>query len=593
MAQDKLRLSQLLNVGQLRAEHHKHQGKSLFEYIKTALIKDEKDFFEMFTTADITQIEGYEKHLYVEPREYLFGQDFAWEWIKKENGEVEYKDYTNSEALIALTKEGKPKGIFLVGDIGCGKTTFVRHFQKLFEKTVDNNICMLMDFSDWANKIHTEDHFRILKLERLQTMLAEIDKKIVSCKLYDEYLKFILLNANHPEFTDYLAKWYTGEDINWKDFQSFRNAWCQKNPERSISLGCRFLGNKGYKILLILDNIDPIPLAYQERFARDALDLVHTGNIQVMITLRFCSLKLSAHVAKAYKLVIVLKLDLPSIRELIDKRMKYFIYDKMTREKYDIKWDFATLKDVTKERIIQIINYINDNLLSDELINTFICISDLNIRFILVNYLSILDSKHISLSADVIHGFFEDKIKFRDISPVKSYDLLLMSVIAKQGVLYSNNDSPVENVYDVYSPARGSYFPNLLKTYLLRLMYNLTVRKSWSGESKTFVTRETLIQQTETLGWGKPAINEALRELEMKSLIFGYDSDSFEYISEFTLSNNGCFYESRVCRMVYYMFFMLFDFPIKRARIDKYFKSVEVDSFGEEYYSLRDEFESL
>lgn len=598
MESSRIILSEHLNKQELKRKHYIY---TLFETLNSIFIKEKKNLYDVVTRGNITKLADYEKLLYVEPLPYIFGKDYVWEDIMKEadknikgTEKVRMKDYTDTEKLMAIVSDGEMKAIFLVGDIGCGKTTFIHHFKTIFDN--EKQFCILIDYLKEGSEeleINRESDYLDMRSEHYKKIDSEIVKRLRKDGLYDEYLDYILENARHTAFSKFKVQSDRGEKIDQREFREIVTPWSAENPLKSISLGFRFLRTRGYNVLLVLDNADLIPGFYQERLARNALELVDLAEIQVLVSLRFYSFGQSYNVMSGYRWGYIMKIDLPPIKKLIKKRIDYFILNKMDKEQYTVRIESGITITVHKERISELLAFVNDNLLDKDLMGLLIRVSDLNIRFILASYMAILRSQHIRLSADLVYKFYEDRTKFREISPERSHDLLLKSLISSGEILYDHEKARIENVFHTYNISYFDYFPDLLKIYLVRVAYNMSVHQEGGEEKRTFFEKRVLVAEMEKLGWKKAAINDALQELTYRALFFGYDAHSFEYMNRIMLSNSGCLYHIRICRMVYYMFFMAFDFPIREDRLLKYFAKGEVNEFGEYQLSLREEFNSL
>ncbi|MFH1219040.1 MAG: ATP-binding protein [Candidatus Eisenbacteria bacterium] len=583
----KVILAECIHEDVLRHEEH---SNTLYQYIKRILMHEGKDHLGLFGR-DAKDVPGYESLLYVEPRELKEKVDYVWEDIKRRTKDIEFRDFTDTDELYGLVADGAKKCIFLLGDIGCGKSTFIDHFRKAYDARAEKPLSIFFDFSPWRDKINSESDYAQMKGECHGEVGEAIADTIQSNGLSEAYYTYVVRNAKHRSFRKYKAILDNHEKINVDQLRKDIESWEEKNQLKSIVLGFRFLRGHGFKVLMLLDNVDPIPISYQESFARDALELSHLADIQVLITLRFYSLDLMANVAGGYRLAIFMRIDLPPIRELIEKRVKYFIFDQMEKSEYNIPWNGITLW-ISRQRMIEIVNYVNKNLLDDELIGTLICLSDMNIKWILLNYSAVLDTKHVNLTPDIVYSFYQERYKPDHIFTMKSYDLLLKSVITNKGILFTQKGSRVENIFRLYTPVREKRFLNLIKAYLLTIMYRLSVQKAGLENERSFVDKETIIAHAIALGWSRSTINAALRELYFKALLFGYESDSFEFTSRLALSNSGVYHYSRVSLMVYYLFFMFLHFPVEDTKLEGYF-SETTDSFGERKYMLRGEDKSL
>ncbi|MBU1495137.1 MAG: metallophosphoesterase, partial [Actinobacteria bacterium] len=132
---------------------------SIWDYIRNICIVEQIDYNQIITRNAIDE-EGWESSLFIEPGKYIYQHDYVWDSIKKREPGRILSDHTNSEELLALTRDGKRKGIFLMGDIACGKTTFVTRFSKLYCDTIPQAFCLLEDFSKWRNRINSEEAFQ-------------------------------------------------------------------------------------------------------------------------------------------------------------------------------------------------------------------------------------------------------------------------------------------------------------------------------------------------------------------------------------------------------------------------------------------------
>lgn len=585
-----IRLSSSIHPNSVRRNR---SSKTLFGYIKSVFVPERLPFLDVFTR-DAKDFPEFESKLYVEPQRHVHKDDYVWRDAKRRQPDARFLEYTSSDELLAHVSDGHHKGIFLMGDIASGKSTFVNHFKSLFEKEISRPLCIMLDFAKWRGRIDSERQYRAMKGDCFDKLNFEIETVLREEGIEKDHNEFLVRNARHSSFKRFRRTYDYGKLPVEEELQDSVDEWQIENPYESVRQGFKFLKHIGFNILVIFDNVDPIPICYQEKFAQDTLELVYGAGIQVIVPLRFYSLESMANVAGIYRCCIFMRLDLPSIKDLIERRVKALITDRLTKEEYEIPTGTGEeIIRIHRDSLVKLLEYVNERILSSELEKTFLSISDLNIRFILQNYRAIIDSKHVYISPSLLYNFYERDKGADKIFNVKPHDLLVKSVVTERKLLFRYNVSRIENVFNTYSASRGDYFPQLLKLYLLEMFYRLSVSKTQDTLRHDFVNRYVLYEKLESFGWDISAISAAAEELYKKTLLFGYESDQFEFNTRLALSNSGYLYRTLMIRMVYYMFFMLFDFPLPESRILLYFDKKEIGDPPTNAYKLKSEFSPL
>jgi len=573
------RLSERLNV---RIRTRTRNIYTPYDYLKEVLVKSKRNFLKVFS-ADIINYDNFEEDLYIEPRDVLYETGDPWRNLSNRD-KVEYRGYTNSEELEAILSDKERLGIFLVGEIGMGKSTFIYRFHKAFNMK-DGQISIYLDFSEYRDGINSMADYDTMRHEyfsRLEKTLYEI---LRDNNIFDSFLKYVIRESYDENFIEMTIRMDEGGTLNMKKVGPQVRQWGRQNYLKYISFAFRFLKSKGFHILLILDNIDPIPVRFQEQFANNSLELVNMGDLQVIVAIRYYSWKIMTRVASGFRKCLILSINLPNICDLINKRVEYFIFNNLHEEFYKINIGKYSNLVISKDSLEELVATINSIIFGDRVIDSFILLSDMNLRLLMQNYVSIIDSRYINLNPKILHKFFEKKITDTKIFNISGYDLLLKSILSESGVLYKYDSGRIENVYNLYSIEKANRFTNLLKIYLLNIIYNMSVIR----DRRRFIKKNDIIAETLKLGWRRNEILAALREMYSKTLLIGYSSSLFDFNDEIAPSQNAFLYKNKISRMVYYMFFMSFDFPMPESRILKYFfKRVTEDGADFEFILRRE-----
>jgi len=382
----RIRLSEKLCV---EATRLKGKTVTILDILKRMFKDEGKDALKMFVRDDITEINNWENILYVEPKAYLFEDDYSWRDIKDRNRSLDIDEYATTEDLLEIFGDINKKLVLLFGDIGCGKTTFVKHFKIEFDKNIKGKkLCINVDFQ--GATVISENTYLMTKYDKISEIEKACYNHLIKEKQLDGYFKYVLENAQHPDLQNIQVLQSMGKHIKPYQLTKAISEWRTGNIQHALELISKYLRSINYHILIIFDNVDPLPISYQEQFTKEVLNLVYTIGIQALITVRFFSAQNIIEVGNVMGNFIpfrIMKLDLPSIPELLAKRCEYYIFEALKKDEYtfEIRGVGVTFK---RKRFFELIKYINTNLLTEYLLEIFITISDMNIVFMLDNYFS-------------------------------------------------------------------------------------------------------------------------------------------------------------------------------------------------------------
>lgn len=221
-----------------------------------------------------------------------------------------------------LTEAISNRPIALVGDVGVGKTSFLKHLMYVsayreFQKA-------MYVYIDLGRRGVFYDHPKDLVLDALETSLLEryqidiMDSEFVMEVYKDEIKRFDRTiwgrkkNTDHPKYEDKLF-----EELD--RLQSNRS----EHTRRSVSYLCKKLRKQ---VIIAIDNADQRPLNVQQEAFVIAQNLASEWDATVFISIRpktfYYSKRSGALSAYPHR---VFTISPPRIDEVIDKRLKFAI----------------------------------------------------------------------------------------------------------------------------------------------------------------------------------------------------------------------------------------------------------------------------
>lgn len=181
-----------------------------------------------------------------------------------------------------VTAGMRRRPIILLGDVGVGKTMFLRHLLKIEAKTaLERAIVLYIDFGKEPALAEQLQSFVLRKVESQLLSDYEIDvdeRQFVRGVYHGELLRFARGIHSDLKKTDETA--YLGKELEFLE---------RKLTERSAHLKSCFEHLwKGHKrqIVVVLDNIDQRPIEFQEQVFLIAQSLAETWPSTVFVSLR-------------------------------------------------------------------------------------------------------------------------------------------------------------------------------------------------------------------------------------------------------------------------------------------------------------------
>lgn len=556
------------------------------------------DVSAAFAPDDPSDDDDFLEHLYVEPSNYLYGRDRVTRDAERKFKNIGPIRSIDTKKLWARLADGSPKATFIFGDVGSGKTTFVKHFMKFYGKKQKKGLAFRMSFQGYDD-MEDDNDFKAVYNSLVDELEQDLWKYLVDSDLRPDYAQFVLNGKSDRRFRKFRRQQDQGR-LDTEDLDQKIEMWGQRSPEVAARSELEFLRSRGYRILLILDDVDPLSYKYQKKLAKKSLKFVEREKVQLIVTLRFFSLSVIGKLvnldaafgpyAKLYNL------DIPSIPDLVTKRLDHMVFSRIPKNSFRIplRPDRRTGEIVTKDTVIGVTRFLCERMLLGEVQPVFIALSSLNIRVILRNVQSIMESMHIGNVPEILRTYHRRPTLVKLLTPGRAYDIMVRSVTTNGDMLYNRGSSSVENVYRTYGVSKRWKSAFLIKVYLLRIIYE---QSSTTGRGRTrqfdFVSKSEVHGWASELGFSLKIVEKALENLFEKGLLFGYEADNYKDTKRMTLSNCGVQYEQRIRRSVYYLYFMAFEFLMSEDRIQGHFLG-EADDEGMMWHSVnRDRYENL
>ncbi len=436
----------------------------------------------------------------------------------------------------------KRRAIVLLGDVGVGKSIFIRHLVRISAKDIfDNALALYIDFG---------------KEPALAENLEGFVLNICSAQLY----KIHDIDIENDRFVRGV---YHGDLLRFQ--KGIYGSLAQSNPTAYKERELEFLGekiadraahlraclthiSKGQKrqIVIFLDNIDQRPIDFQDRVFLIGQSFAETWPATVFISLRpdtFNSSRVKGSLA-AYQ-PRVFTISPPRVDLVIKLRLKYVS---------DYLRDTGTLSSLGPNLSVRsgsLLSYV-DVLIesferSHQLVEFIDNLSGGNTRRSLDFLMTFIGSGHVD--AEKILSIAENQ-GFYTI-PIHEF---MRSVIYGDFERYDSSASPITNIFDISSPDGREHFlmPNILAF----------VERSGSSGQQGFVEAGRVQEFCQALGFFPTQIDFSLKRAVERKLLEQSPQFSQEPATAFRITTAGSYSYKELPRYFSYIDAMTVDTPI-------------------------------
>jgi hypothetical protein len=452
----------------------------------------------------------------------------------------------------AVNKSGEPldmleesigrRPILLLGDVGVGKTSFIRHLIKIDAKDFFKSaIPIYLDLGSNSTLSHPSQLKGIVVTE-IQRQLDElyginIHERNFFMGVYDKDIK----------------KWQIGIDVDIRESNpalyaerrhAFLTAKISDKVEHLKQAIRHIVKGQRKPIVLFIDNLDQrIDNDFQQQAFLIAHEMSANWEVIVFVTLRpetFHQSRrtgvLSGYHPKAFTIAP------PRVDQVIKKRLDYAL--KITSTEFSVGRQQGSTAKVTALR--DILQSLRDTMESSN--NIISCVDNLS-------------GGDTRISLDIMRGFFgSGHVNTRKIAETPGYRIpvheFIRAIIYGDYVHYDPAKSPlIANLFQVSSPDPKDHF---LSPIILLGIRNLRTQGSEGG----FVPTASVFQMAQGLGFSPAQIQASLQRCHDKKLLqtsARLPVGSSEYIR---VTSTGVYHAQELIKVFQYVDAMIVDTPI-------------------------------
>jgi hypothetical protein len=366
-----------------------------------------------------------------------------------------------------------PKVIVVHGGIGHGKTMFIHYFFKVFldQKTQEGKAIPFKYIIEDANELAIID--RGDGKEARRAVYAEFDNKLTrkllrECGL-DNFAKYLVENASY--FADYSLT-HSIDKVCFESINEMIENYKKEYPHEYFLSKLRFISDSVSpgKLILVLDNVDPLPERTQCALFEYLLRLVNATGITAIITIRnlqSAALNISLTLTKRAFDFFPFSLTPPLVEQVIARRVKYHID---TGKHKDLFKDFKLLPKLTVEDFSSAMQRFVMSFFIQKTNNAIMNLTNLSIPDSLMHAGILLSSGYVDINRLIPH--IAPPKKEEEISPYEEkiwpnipYSVYLKSIILRNYPYYFPEKSLVINLFDNNEP--GNPLNHFLRYWLL------------------------------------------------------------------------------------------------------------------------------
>jgi hypothetical protein len=387
--------------------------------------------------------------------------------------------------------------IILVGDVGVGKSMFIKHLIKVDAKDIlDKAIVLYLDFGSKPT----------LNEDLSQFILQEIENQLIQQYEIDIHEDSFIRGVYHFElnrFSKGIFKKLPPQEFNNKEIEFLKSK--TDDFEHHILNSFKHITSARKKqIVIFLDNVDQRPDTFQDQVFLKAQSFAETWPVTVFLSLRpdtFTHSKSNGTIA-AYQ-PRIFTISPPRIDRVLEKRLSWGLSVMRNTGRLPGFPETMTIDSIRLEQYVEmLLKSLTDYTELTEFIDNM---SNGNIRKAL-DYVSIfIGSPHV-----------DTKKIFDHIDHDGGYSLRLFEFL--HAVMYNDNeyynaqDSPIINIFDITSNDRKEH-------YLLTLLILIIDKLGKSGGNEGFISIDIVKERLYSLGFLDSQINQAITRAATKKLI--------------------------------------------------------------------------
>lgn len=479
-----------------------------------------------------------------------------------------FQDQTEVPSLVPVTtrkglspdfvaKSLSRRPILLVGDIGVGKTTFIKHLYQVREPEVFANA--LVFYIDFGHKPILEQDLRTFLQAEIVTQLLEThdidieERNFVHGVLHrdiEQFDKSIYGDIKETNPTEFKQKQveYIAEKV--RDKESYL-AKCLNHIER---------GHRK-QLVLFLDNVDQRSYEFQDQAFLVAASIAENWPVTVFVSIRpetFYRSRISGTIGAYHPRAFTIAP--PRVDEVISRRLTYglkLLESNKLLVSGDVRVETVKLADYIRILTHSFRNNLHLMQFLDNMVGG-------NIRLALTFVRQFIGSGHVDTAK--ILRIYEAQGSY--LVPLHEF---IRAVTYGDHEYYSTDISEITNLFDISTPDGTEHF-------LSPLLLAQLDRWSQHSTSDGFVQVSDIYAYAQGIGFNPYQIDGAIKRLLSRNLIeLPTKTQGVEKLvptSHYRITTTGSYYVRRLIRQFTYVDAMVVDTPI----VDKDFRDKILDA---------------
>ncbi len=488
-------------------------------------------------TGTLTNYALLSKKILMSRYEMLFDEE-----QKQTAKSISSKNETFGREIIAESISKRP--ILLIGDVGVGKTMFIKNFIFIAAGEVTRNaITLYIDLGQQAN----------ISADIREAILEIIDDQLLKEHKIDIKERNFVRGTYREEIARFKQSYFSDlKKIDDKELDKREINFIDslvRNKEKHIKTSLEHISRKEKKqILLFLDNADQREESTQQTVFLMAQEFASSWPLAVFVSIRpetyYSSKKRGALKAYHTKSFTILP---PDIYDVIKKRLEFAL--KITKGEMPLNYP-AGLKLETKnlENYINILLYSfdRDKQLIEFIVN--ICSGDLRFALDLINIF--LGSGHVNVSK--ILKIYEQQGFYQ--VPIHEF---LRAIIFGDNLYYDPNTSPVQNLIDIKSSSKNEHF-------LLLILLDFIYRSKKTPGTEGYISSSEIFSYLQNCGYREKQVSDAVLLAIKYGLIQGKikETNIISIPETLCITTSGAYHFLKLIKLFIYLDAIIVDTPI-------------------------------
>jgi hypothetical protein len=446
-----------------------------------------------------------------------------------------------SDDIMAASLGRRP--ILLVGDVGVGKSMFIRHFIKVEgRQELERAIVLYLDFGSQP----------AVTTELNEYVISEVVRQVRDDYELDIYER----NFVHGVYNLELERFATGvnADLKEADPTEYRRKEVEHleslmgNPEHHLR-ACLEHASKGQKrqIVVFLDNVDQRPMAFQEEVFLIAQAFAQKWPVVAFITLRPDTFYRSRTMGSlsAYQ-PRVFTIDPPRVDRVVNKRLAFADKELGKKGRLPTFPEGLTVKSRTlRDYIAMLLDAFTNN---QELIELVDNLSDGNVRRALDFVAVFVGSGHVD--TEKILGAIEKRGRYT--LPLHEF---LRAMVFGDHEHYDPSDAPVINLFDISAHDAREHF-------LLLSLLAFVERMGKTGSTEGYVEVAAVYDFLQAQGFSPNQVQHALERARVGRLVTVPALPDGGVITRVRMTSAGAYSLKRLPAYFSYVDAVIVDTPI-------------------------------